>query len=45
MRENIIGIKAEQKLTRIIIADITPEGIDNAFSKLIKKLTVGSSLV
>jgi hypothetical protein len=44
MRENIVGIKAEQKLTRIMIADITPEGINNAFNKLIRKLTIIADL-
>jgi hypothetical protein len=31
MRGDIIGIKAEQRLTRIVVADTTPEGINNAF--------------
>jgi hypothetical protein len=44
MRENIIGIKTEQKLTRIMITDTTPEGINNAFNKLIKKLTIIADL-
>jgi hypothetical protein len=44
MRKNIIGIKAKQRLTRIIIADITPEGINNAFNKLIRKLTIIANL-
>jgi hypothetical protein len=35
MRENIIGIKAKQKLTRIMVTNTTPEGINNAFNKLI----------
>jgi DNA topoisomerase IA len=44
MRENIIKIKAKQKLTRIIIANITPKSINNAFNKLIKKLTIIADL-
>jgi hypothetical protein len=44
MRKNIIGIKAEQKLTRIMIANNTPKGINNAFNKLIKKLTIIADL-
>jgi DNA topoisomerase IA len=44
MRKTIIEIKAKQKLTRIIIADITPKGINNAFNKLIKKLTIIANL-
>jgi hypothetical protein len=44
MREDIIGIKAEQRLTRIIVANTTPKGINNAFNKLIKKLTIIADL-
>jgi hypothetical protein len=44
MRENIIEIKMEQKLTRIMVANTTPEGINNAFNKLIKKLTIIANL-
>jgi hypothetical protein len=44
MRKNIIEIKAKQKLTRIIIADTTPEGINNAFNKLLKELTIIADL-
>jgi hypothetical protein len=44
MRENIIGIKAKQRLTRIMIANITPESINNAFNKLIRKLTIIADL-
>jgi Mg2+ and Co2+ transporter CorA len=44
MRKNIIEIKAKQKLTRIIITNTTPEGINNAFNKLIKKLTIIADL-
>jgi hypothetical protein len=44
MRKNIIEIKAEQKLTRIIVADTTLKGINNAFNKLIKKLTIITDL-
>jgi hypothetical protein len=44
MRENIIEIKAKQKLTRIIIANTTPKGINNAFNKLIRKLTIIADL-
>jgi hypothetical protein len=44
MRENIIGIKAKQRLTRIIITNTTPEGINNAFNKLIRKLTIIADL-
>jgi hypothetical protein len=40
MQKNIIEIKAKQKLTRIMVADITPKGINNAFNKLIRKLTI-----
>jgi hypothetical protein len=32
------------RLTRIIIADTTPEGINNAFNKLIRKLTIIADL-
>jgi hypothetical protein len=44
MRKNIIEIKMEQKLTRIMVANITPKGINNAFNKLIKKLTIITDL-
>jgi hypothetical protein len=44
MRKNIIRIKAKQKLTRIMVADITPKGINNAFNKLIRKLTIITDL-
>jgi hypothetical protein len=44
MRENIIKIKAKQRLTRIMIADITPEGINDTFNKLIRKLTIIADL-
>jgi hypothetical protein len=44
MRKDIVGIKAEQRLTRIIIADTTPKGINNAFNKLIKELTIIADL-
>jgi hypothetical protein len=44
MRKNIIEIKAKQNLTRIIIINITPENINNAFNKLIKKLTIIADL-
>jgi hypothetical protein len=40
MRKNIIEIKAKQKLIRIIIANVTPKGINNAFNELIKELTI-----
>jgi hypothetical protein len=35
MRPDIIEVKAEQKLERIVIIKATPEGIDAAFDKLI----------
>jgi Mg2+ and Co2+ transporter CorA len=44
MRENIIGIKAKQRLTRIMVANITLKGINNAFNKLIRKLTIIADL-
>jgi heterodisulfide reductase subunit A-like polyferredoxin len=44
MQKNIIRIKAEQKLTRIIIANITPKSINNVFNKLIRKLTIIANL-
>jgi hypothetical protein len=44
MREDIIGIKAEQRLTRIMVADTTPKGINDIFDKLIKKLTIIADL-
>jgi Mg2+ and Co2+ transporter CorA len=44
MRKNIIEIKAKQKLTRIMVANITLKGINNAFNKLIKKLTIIADL-
>jgi hypothetical protein len=44
MRKNIIEIKAKQKLTRIMIINITLEGINNAFNKLIRKLTIIADL-
>jgi hypothetical protein len=44
MRKNIVGIKAEQKLTRIMVANTTPESINDAFNKLIKKLTIIANL-
>jgi hypothetical protein len=44
MRKDIIEIKAEQKLTRIMVANTTPKGINNAFNKLIKKLTIIANL-
>jgi hypothetical protein len=44
MRKNIVGIKAKQKLTRIMVADITPEVINNIFNKLIRKLTIIADL-
>jgi hypothetical protein len=44
MQKNIIGIKAKQRLTRIIIANNTLKGINNAFNKLIKKLTIITNL-
>jgi hypothetical protein len=44
MRKNIVEIKAKQKLTRIIIANTTPEDINNAFNKLIKELTIIADL-
>jgi hypothetical protein len=44
MRENIIRIKAEQRLTRIMIINTTPEGINNVFNKLFRKLTIIADL-
>jgi hypothetical protein len=44
MRENIIEIKAKQKLIRIMVVNTTPKGINNAFNKLIKELTVIADL-
>jgi Mg2+ and Co2+ transporter CorA len=44
MRENIIEIKAKQKLTHIMVVDTMPEGINNAFNKLIRKLTIIADL-
>jgi Mg2+ and Co2+ transporter CorA len=44
MRKNIIEIKAKQKLTRIMVANTTPKGINNALNKLIKKLTIIANL-
>jgi hypothetical protein len=44
MRKNSIRIKTKQKLTRIIIANITPEGINNTFNKLIKKSIIIANL-
>jgi hypothetical protein len=44
MRENIVEIKAKQKLTRIMVANTTPEGINDAFNKLIKELTIIADL-
>jgi hypothetical protein len=44
MRKNIIGIKTKQKLARIMVANITPKGINNAFNKLIRKLTIIADL-
>jgi hypothetical protein len=44
MRKNIIKIKAKQRLIRIIIANTTPKGINDAFNKLIKKLTIIADL-
>jgi hypothetical protein len=44
MRKNIVKIKAEQRLTRIIVVDITPKSINNAFNKLIKELTIITDL-
>jgi DNA topoisomerase IA len=42
--KNIIGIKAKQKLTRIVVVNITPKGINNAFNKLTTKLTIITDL-
>jgi hypothetical protein len=44
MRKNIIEMKAKQRLTRIMVADDRPEGINNVFNKLIKKLTIIADL-
>jgi hypothetical protein len=44
IRINIIKIKAKQRLTRIMVANITPKRINNAFNKLIKKLTIITDL-
>jgi hypothetical protein len=44
MQENIIGIKAEQKLTRIMVVNTTPEGINDIFDKLIRELTIIADL-
>jgi hypothetical protein len=44
MREDIIRIKMKQRLTRIIITNTTPKGINNAFEKLIKELTIIADL-
>jgi hypothetical protein len=45
MRSDIVEIKAEQRLERIIIAEVTPEGIDAAFDKLIQELTTIADLL
>jgi ribosome-associated translation inhibitor RaiA len=44
MRPDIVEVKAEQKLERIIIAEATPEDIDAAFDKLIQELTTIADL-
>jgi hypothetical protein len=44
MRGNFIEIKTEQRLIRIMVANITPKNINNAFNKLIKKLTIITDL-
>jgi hypothetical protein len=44
MRPDIVKMKAEQRLERIIIAEATLEGIDAAFDKLIQELTTIADL-
>jgi hypothetical protein len=44
MRPDIVEVKAEQRLERIIIAEATPEDIDAAFDKLIQELTTIADL-
>jgi hypothetical protein len=45
MRPDIVGIKVEQKLERIAIAEATPKDIDIAFDKLIQELTIIADLL
>jgi hypothetical protein len=44
MQKNIIETKTKQKLTHFMITNITPKGINNAFNKLLKKLTIIADL-
>jgi hypothetical protein len=44
MRPDIVEVKAEQRLERIAVAKITPEGINAAFDKLIQELTIIADL-
>jgi hypothetical protein len=44
MRPDIVKVKAEQRLERIIIAKATPKDIDAAFDKLIQELTIIANL-
>jgi hypothetical protein len=44
MRSNIIEVKVEQRLERIAIAKVTPEGINAIFDKLIQELTIIADL-
>jgi hypothetical protein len=44
MRNNIIEIKAEQRLFSIIIAKNTPMAIDAAFNNLMREFTIIADL-
>jgi hypothetical protein len=45
MRPDIVEVKAEQKLERIIITEATPKDIDAVFDKLIQELTIIADLL
>jgi hypothetical protein len=45
MHPDIIKVKMKQKLERIVITEVTPEGINAIFDKLIQELTIIADLL